>query len=82
MPNPCVREYARSKYGSYILEGDEKTTVSVCQVLFKGHQNELFMIFNDGSIDPVTFEPANKLKWKLGILNLKSSHERVDNVRN
>ena len=40
------------------------------------------MIFNDGSIDPVTFQSANKLKWKLGILNLKPSHERVDNVRN
>ena len=29
VPNPCVREYKRSEYGSYIHEGEDKTTVSV-----------------------------------------------------
>ena len=29
VPNPCVREYARSQYGSYIHGEGTKTTVSV-----------------------------------------------------
>ena len=36
VPNPCVREYARSEYGSYIHGETSKTTVSVSQVLFEG----------------------------------------------
>ena len=29
VPNPCVREYKRSEHGSYIHEGEDKTTASV-----------------------------------------------------
>ena len=37
VPNPCVRELSRSERNSYI-HGDQKecTTISICQVLFKG----------------------------------------------
>lgn len=79
MPNPCVREYARSERNSYIHGDDlDVTTLSVYEVLFKGQGNELFMMFNPGEIVDKTLRPEPD-KWRLGILNLSADRDWGDN---
>ena len=57
VPNPCVREYARSMRNSYIhKKTSEETTINVCEILFKG-QDEVFMLFNPSPIDKKTLRP-------------------------
>lgn len=71
VPNPCVREYARSERNVYIHGNEsEKTKISVTEVLFKGGKDDLFMIFNTSKIDENELEPSDKNCWKLGILDL------------
>ena len=63
VPNPCVRELGRSERPCYIHGKDaERTTISVCQVLFKGEEDDLFLLFNPGKIDEKTLEP-DKNTW-------------------
>ena len=51
VPNPCVRELGRSDRKTYLNSQAERTTISICQVLFKGQDNDLFMFFNPSEID-------------------------------
>ena len=61
VPNPCVREYARSERNVYIHGNEsEKTKISVTEILFKGGQDDLFMIFNTSKVDEKDLEPADK----------------------
>ena len=70
MPNPCVREYNKSERLTYIHGPDtEKTTQGISDILFKGQNNDLFMIFNTSEVSVVNLKPDDKA-WKLGVLNL------------
>ena len=69
MPNPCVRELGRSERKTYLNSQSDKTTISICQVLFKGQDNELFMFFNPSQVDE-TLRP-DKDEWQLGVLNIE-----------
>jgi hypothetical protein len=40
-------------------------------VLFKGQDDELFMIFNPSKVNKYTLKPEDKSQWKLGILQLE-----------
>lgn len=76
VPNPCVREYARSERNIYIhSENSDLTKISIADVLFKGANDELFMIFNTSQIEHESVHPSLKPKngdeWKLGLLNLE-----------
>ena len=68
VPNPCVREYARSERRNFI-ENSEVTSLSICQILFKG-EDDLFLIFNPSETDKTSLLPKEKDSWRLGILNL------------
>ena len=75
MPNPLVREYARSERKVHI-HTDSPTSLSVCNVLFKGHQNNLFMIFNPSQIkDNKKLVPEDHNSWRLGIIDLDNIQE-------
>ena len=67
--NPLVREYARSERKIYNDTG-ESTSLSICQILFKGANNDLFLIFNPTDVDDKTLSPSDEFAWRLGILNL------------
>ena len=54
--NPLVREYARSERKVYI-DSCESTSLSFCQILFKGIKNDLFLIFNPSKVEEKTLEP-------------------------
>ena len=76
VPNPCVREYARSERNVYIHGVDsEMTKISISDVLFKGANGELFMIFNTSNIDHNSLEPENQNAWKLGVLDVEPKSE-------
>ena len=58
MPNPYVRELTKSERPSYIHgQNSEATTISVCQVLFKGAGDDLFMFFNQSQVDEKNLKP-------------------------
>lgn len=39
-------------------------------MLFKGQDDELFMIFNPSKVNDSTLKPEDKSQWKLGVLEL------------
>ena len=45
--------------------------MSICQILFKGANDDLFLIFNPTSVNDDTLSPKDESAWRLGILNLK-----------
>ena len=78
VPNPCVRECARSERKCYIHGSEnEVTSISVSEVLFKGNDNEIFMLFNPSKTDYDTLKPDEN-QWKVGILNLEPSKSDCD----
>ena len=70
VPNPCVREYARSERFNFI-ENNEQTSVSICQILFKGGKDDLFLIFNTSKYGKNLQQLEEPFAWRLGILNLE-----------
>ena len=76
MPNPCVREYNKSERLTYIHGPDnEKTTQGISDILFKGQNNDLFMIFNTSEVSVESYKPDDGT-WKLGVLNLNPEDKR------
>ena len=73
-----MREYARSERKCYIHGSEnEVTSISVSEVLFKGNDNEIFMLFNPSKTDYDTLKPDEN-QWKVGILNLEPSKSDCD----
>ena len=68
--NPMVREYARSERNIYNDSGGN-TSLSICQILFKGANDDLFLIFNPTKVDYESLSPEDESAWRLGILNLE-----------
>ena len=73
VPNPCVREFSRSKCKSRNPDKNQlkDSTICDCNVLFKTDSKELFMLFNPSQIeDPYELTPSEKNSLHIGILNM------------
>lgn len=68
--NPLVREYARSERNIYNDSGGI-ASLSICQILFKGANDDLFLIFNPTKVEDESLSPKEEFAWRLGILNLE-----------